>query len=100
MVYLVSRHAAAKAFLEAAGFPGAIFAEHLDIARIGAGDIVAGTLPAHLVAEVCQAGGRYFHLVLDLSPAARGRDLSLEEMRKAGAKLIEIDARIVGEVRA
>ena len=57
---------------------------HLDPAQIEAGDTVIGSLPVHLAAAVCERGARYLNLSLDLPAHARGRELSPEELAKAG----------------
>jgi CRISPR-associated protein Csx16 len=66
---------------------------HLDPAAIVPGDIVMGTLPVHLAAEVCVRGARYLHLTLDLPPEARGRDLTADDMARYRAKLEEFIVR-------
>jgi len=43
----------------------------------------------HLAAEICDRGARYLHLTLDLPAAARGRDLSADEMERYGARLTD-----------
>jgi putative CRISPR-associated protein (TIGR02620 family) len=53
------------------------------------GEIVIGTLPAQLAARICERGGRYQHLTLDLSPELRGKELSAAEMRACNARLEE-----------
>lgn len=53
------------------------------------GDIVIGTLPAQLAARICELGGRYWHLSLDLPVEWRGRELSAEDMRRCGARIEE-----------
>ena len=53
------------------------------------GDVVIGTLPIHIAAEVHARGARYMHLSLDLPPALRGRELSAEQMNRARARLEE-----------
>ena len=62
---------------------------HLDPSTVAPGDVVMGTLPVHLAAEICDRGARYLHLTLDLPPQARGRDLSADEMERFGARLTE-----------
>jgi CRISPR-associated protein Csx16 len=69
---------------------------HFDPAIVRPGDRVLGSLPAHLAAAVNAAGGRYLHLLMDLPPEARRRELSADEMEAFGARLVEIEARIVG----
>ena len=39
------------------------------------GEIVIGTLPAQLAARICERGGRYRHLTLELRPELRGKEL-------------------------
>lgn len=48
---------------------------------------IIGTLPVNLAAEVCEAGGEYWHLTLNVPPEARGRELTAEEMTKFGARV-------------
>ncbi|GIX15053.1 MAG: hypothetical protein KatS3mg118_3012 [Paracoccaceae bacterium] len=84
----VSRHPGAVEWARRQGIV-AEAVHHLDPSAIRPGDTVIGTLPVHLAAEVCARGGRYLHLVLDLPPEARGRDLSAEEMDRHGARLQE-----------
>ncbi|WP_077731421.1 CRISPR-associated protein Csx16 [Methylocaldum sp. 14B] len=87
--YLVSRHSGAHEWFAEQGVPVDVRLEHLNPEIIGDGDIVIGSLPVHLAAEVCAHGARYIHLVLDLSPEMRGKELTAEDMRKAGARLEE-----------
>jgi CRISPR-associated protein Csx16 len=68
---------------------------HLNVKDINPDDTVIGTLPVHLVAEICACGGRYRHLVLNLPPEARGRELSAGDMERFGAELVEYEARKV-----
>jgi CRISPR-associated protein Csx16 len=60
--------------------------EHLDPQKLQAGDIVIGSLPVNLAAEVCARGGRYLHLTLEVPPAWRGVELTTEDMRGFGAR--------------
>lgn len=53
------------------------------------GDLVIGTLPAQLAARICERGGRYQHLTLDLPETLRGQELGLEQMRACNARLEE-----------
>ena len=60
--------------------------------------IVIGTLPIHLVAQVCEAGGRYLHLEMTLPAEARGKDLTADQMDSFGATLREYRvARLMSE---
>ena len=60
---------------------------HLDPADVSSGDTVIGSLPVHLVADVCARGARYLHLALDVPEHARGRDLTADELERFAARL-------------
>lgn len=89
MYYFVTRHAGAVDW--ANHQVGAEFhvISHFNTAGVKPGDVVAGTLPVQLAAEVCRLGGRYFHLTLDLPPEARGIELTPADMERFGARLEE-----------
>ena len=53
------------------------------------GDVVIGTLPINLAAEVCVRGARYLHMSLDLPFEKRGLELSADEMQRFGARIEE-----------
>lgn len=91
----VTRHPGAVDWAARQGIAARMVA-HLDTGTVGPGDTVMGTLPVHLVAEVCARGARYLHLSLDLPAEARGRDLSADEMVRFGARLTEYRAERVG----
>lgn len=92
--FFVTRHRGAVDWARKAGIEAEHVA-HLDISAIRQGDRVFGTLPISMVAQVCESGGRYFHLTLDIPSADRGRELSVEDMERFGAKLEEFTARKV-----
>jgi len=85
--YFISRHAGAVAWAESEGFQVDQQLAHFDVAIIQQGDVVLGTLPINLVAEVNLRGGTYFHLTLELSAEARGKELSAADMQAYGARL-------------
>ena len=91
--WFVSRHPGALHWMQAHGPAFDQHVAHLDPARIAAGDTVIGTLPVNLAAEVCARGATYWHLTLDLPAAARGRELSAEELNEFHAKLEHFDIR-------
>ena len=88
-IYFVSRHPGALAWAIRRDLPAVVHQNHLDPAVIQTGDVVIGTLPVHLAAEVCQRGARYFNLTLDLPEAMRGQELSADELSALGARLEE-----------
>ena len=87
--YFVTRHVGAVEWAARQGIAIDRTVPHLDPSEIRPGDVVLGTLPVHLAAEVCVRGGRYLHLVLELSPDRRGLELTAEEMTRCGARLVE-----------
>lgn len=68
---------------------------HLDPADVAPGDVVIGTLPVNLAAEVCARGARYLNLSLDLPPEARGRELTADDLESYGARVEEFSVQIV-----
>lgn len=87
--FFVSRHPGAQHWAAEEGFAVDRVVTHLDPDAIQPGDVVIGTLPIHLAARVCERGGRYLHLSLELPPEWRGRELSAADLRRFGARLEE-----------
>jgi CRISPR-associated protein Csx16 len=87
--YFVSRHPGALEWAAQEGISVDTQVDHLDVDVIRTGDIVIGSLPMNLAAEVCARGGRYLHLSLDLPPEWRGRELTAADMRRFGARIEE-----------
>lgn len=88
-IYFVSRHPGAKEWAQQEGITVDAVIDHLDPATIQAGDTVIGSLPVNLAAEVCERGGRYLHLTLELPFELRGKELTAEDMRRCGARVEE-----------
>jgi CRISPR-associated protein Csx16 len=87
--YFVTRHAGAVEWAARQGIAIDRTVPHLDPSEVRPGDVVIGTLPVHLAAEVCASGARYLHLALELPPDRRGFELTAEEMTRCGARLVE-----------
>ncbi len=85
--WFVSRHPGAKEWAAENGLKVDKQVDHLNISFIKKGDVVLGTLPVSLAAEVCARGGQYFHLTLEVPPEVRGQELTVGDMRKYGARL-------------
>lgn len=85
--WFVSRHPGAVDWARRQGMAIDVWQAHLDIEQVKAGDVVAGTLPIHLAAQVCQRGAKYLHLTLDLPAQLRGHELSADSLIQAGARL-------------
>jgi CRISPR-associated protein Csx16 len=85
--FFISRHPGALEWAKRQGLKIDRYVVHLDSAEVSPGDIVTGSLPVHLVADICARGARYLHLVLDLPDHARGRELSADDLEQFGARL-------------
>lgn len=91
---VVTGHDGAVEWLARRGYGGAKRVEHFDPSLVTAGDVVVGTLPVHLVADLTARGVRYLHLVLDLTAGARTerRNLTADEMDGFNARIQEFRA--------
>jgi CRISPR-associated protein Csx16 len=85
--WFVTRHPGAREWAARQGIDVDRQVDHLDPSEVDAGDTVIGTLPVHLVAEVCSRGGRDLNLSLDLPPEARGQELDAGDLERYGARL-------------
>ena len=91
--YLVSRHRGAIEWIEQQGLNVDQIISHLEPETIQAGDIVIGTLPIQLAAQVCTRGARYLHLEIDLPFEKRGQELSAKDLVFYKAKLTEFTVK-------
>lgn len=89
--YFVSRHPGALHWMQQHGPAFDQHVPHLDPIQVQTGDTVIGTLPIHLAAQVCARGAAYWHLALEVPAAARGRELSAQELLALGATLQRFD---------
>lgn len=87
--FFITRHPGAIEWATRQGLKVDKHLPHLDPAEVQPGDIVIGILPVNLAAEVCERGARYFNLSLDLPLEARGRELTVAELQKYGARIEE-----------
>jgi CRISPR-associated protein Csx16 len=86
---LITRHPGAIEWVARQGLTVDEQLAHLDPTDIQPGDVVIGTLPVNLAAEVCARGGRFFNLSLNVPPEARGKELSADDLERYGARLEE-----------
>jgi CRISPR-associated protein Csx16 len=86
---LITRHPGAIEWATRRGLPIHRQVHHLDPETIRPGDVVIGTLPLNLAAEVCARGAKFHSLTLDLPAHLRGQELSAEELEACGARLEE-----------
>lgn len=87
--FFISRHPGALDWAAGEGVVVDTVIAHLDPETIRPGDVVIGTLPVHLAAQVGQRGGRYLHLSLELPAGWRGQELSAADLRRFQARLEE-----------
>ncbi len=92
--YFVTRHPGAIEWARRQGIEAELVRDFKSDV-IAPGDVVLGTLPVQLIAEVNARGGRYLHLEMSLPPEARGKDLSADDMDRFGARLVEYRAERV-----
>lgn len=94
MRWFVSRHPGALVWLAEQGITVDVQVAHLHACQVAPGDVVIGTLPVQLAAEVCACGAEYWHLQLaELPLTARGQELSAAQMRDYGARLVRFEVR-------
>jgi CRISPR-associated protein Csx16 len=91
--WFVSRHPGALEWMRKNRIPFDKYASHLDVDALRADDVVIGSLPVNLAAEVCARGAVYRHLSLRLASVDRGRELSAEELEGYKTTLLRYDVR-------
>lgn len=92
-IWFVSRHPGALEWMHRCGPSYDRHVAHLDPQCIQAGDVVIGSLPVNLAAQVCERRARYLNLSLQLCAEDRGRELSAAELSACGATLEEFTVR-------
>lgn len=93
----VTRHRGAVTWAAEGGVKARkIEMEDFDSVTVKPGDIVLGTLPVHIAAQVNAAGGHYWHLAMEIPVEYRGKELSAEMMRAFGARLEEFRVQALG----
>ncbi len=93
--YFVTRHKGALKWAHRQGYRAAVAVDDFNADVIEPGDRVLGTLPVHIIAEICERGGRFLHLQFDETP--RGAEWSADEMERNGARLVEYRAEQVDD---
>lgn len=85
--WFVSRHEGAIEWARQNELQIDRWATHLDLAEIHKDDVVIGTLPVHLAAEVCARGAEFHFLSLNLNVQQRGVELDAAAMQAAKCRL-------------
>lgn len=83
----VSRHQGAIEWIKQQPIQVDAFIEHLNVDNIQADDVVIGTLPIHLAAEVCQKGAKFYFLSVNVAREQRGTELTCEQLEQQGCSL-------------
>ena len=99
-IIAVTRHRGAVEWLERNGYKGVEATKHLPrhrIDRLQPGDVVVGTLPVHLIADICHLGAEYWHLAMHIPAELRGAELSADDMDYCGCRLQRYTAHRVGD---
>ena len=87
IAWFVSRHLGAIDWAKRQHLVIDRWVEHLDTAEVNSEDVVIGTLPVNLAAEVCKRGARYLHLALKVPMEWRGRELSSDDLQHLGVQI-------------
>lgn len=85
--WFVSRHLGALHWMQQNNIHFDEHVAHLDPTLIQAGDVIIGSLPINLAAQICSAGAAYWNLSLCIPAHMRGKELSAEDLRQFGATL-------------
>ena len=94
--YLVTRHQGAVDWATHSGFAFDTHLTHLpDELTLQTGDVVAGSLPINIVADLCEKGVTYLHLSLRIPENLRGVELTQEQLDNLDARLEAFDVRRV-----
>jgi len=99
--YLVSRHPASIQWIEQQGihidqFLNHFTQEHLE--QLQSKDTVVGILPIQIVAQINQKGAHYYHLTLNIPFEYRGKELTLQDLNRFKASLIEYQVEKVKQI--
>ena len=95
-VYLVSRHQGAVEWMQHMGHHYDQHLTHLENYNdLSAGDVVVGSLPINIVADLAQYGVSYLHLSLYIPEHLRGIELTAEQLSSLDARREEYEIRRV-----
>jgi len=92
-VWFVSRHDGALEWAKERGIlddsQSVKVVSGIDVEQVALDDYVIGTLPVHLVADICARGAHYLHIAMQVPAGRRGSELSAAEMVEFGATVRE-----------
>lgn len=88
--YLVTRHSGTLDWAYRQGLAVDRTLEHLepaDLETLRPGDVMIGSLPVHLAAQVCARGARFVNLSMEVSRDLRGQELDAAALERLGVRL-------------
>ncbi|MGY4676973.1 CRISPR-associated protein Csx16 [Pasteurella sp. P03HT] len=86
-IWFISRHQGSIDWIKQQNIQIDRFENHLDVNKIQSGDIVIGTLPVHLAAQVCEKGTKFYFLSLNVTAEQRGTELTVQQLNEQGCSL-------------
>ena len=87
-IYLVTRHQGAIDWINHQGITYEKHLTHLhDVNILQAADVVVGSLPINIVADICERGATYVHLSLYIPEELRGKELTVQQLDDLNAQL-------------
>ncbi|VEI57500.1 putative CRISPR-associated protein, VVA1548 family [Pasteurella multocida] len=86
-VWFVSRHQGAIDWIQQQGIHIDRFENHLNVDDIQADDVVIGTLPIHLAAQVCEKGAKFYFLSINVTAQQRGTELNVQQLNEQACSL-------------
>ena len=106
--YLITRHEGTRIWAEAKARHGQLpftidrTLDHLDLSILKKGDVVVGTLPIRMVAELQAKGVKFWSLDIETPPAERGKELTGVQVYRLGGRFAryEVKQKEVEEVAA
>jgi len=87
--FFVSRHPGALEWMKNSGTQFDKHVTHLNLDEVGEGDVVIGSLPVNIVADVCHKKAKYIHLSIRVNAEDRGKELSANQLADYDATLEE-----------
>jgi CRISPR-associated protein Csx16 len=78
--WFVSRHPGAIEWARRRALPVDRQVPHLTMEEIAEGDVVMGTLPVNLAADICRRGAKFYYLSLCAEETQRGKELSADDL--------------------
>ena len=87
--WFVSRHDGAIEWAKRRNLAVDQFVAHLNMNDVQSGDLVYGTLPVELAAEICRRGARFFSLCVSVTEEQRGCCLTEDDLFRLHARLQE-----------